>query len=239
MSLDEAAFQQGLAKVTDLVRQRFSDLANLPTTPLSTTIADTIAALPRTLPQHGKGLPATTDYLLDTLLPGILQGQSGPRYFGFVTGGVTPAAQLADIVSSSYDENAAVTLPGVTAATAIESRTLEMVLDLLDIPRDRYTGRTITTGATSSNVLGMGESMDEEWMVVAHAGSMRKGLPVLDVAPLTKRILVRSGWSAQLTDLTQSSHRRPLHPPTFLYSQSRWAGWNRCRTESRTDSPSL
>lgn len=38
----------------------------------------------------------------------------------------------------------------------LESRTLEMVLDLLDIPRDAFKGRTLTTGATASNILGLG-----------------------------------------------------------------------------------
>lgn len=158
MELDEPAFSAALSQVIDLIRQRYTELSRLPTTPTPADVSSTIAALPARLPEQGEGLSKTTNYLLETLLPGILQAQAGPRYFGFVTGGVTPAAQIADIVSSSYDENVQVTLPGVTAATAIESRTLEMVLDLLDIPRDRYEGRTITSGATSSNVLGLGQS---------------------------------------------------------------------------------
>lgn len=157
MDLDEPAFSAALSKVTDVIRQRYTDLSTLPTTPTPAAVSSTVSGLPAHLPESGQGVSATTDYLLETLLPGILQAQAGPRYFGFVTGGVTPAAQIADIVSSSYDENVQVTLPGVTAATAIESRTLEMVSDLLDVPRDRYEGRTITTGATSSNVLGLGE----------------------------------------------------------------------------------
>lgn len=170
MDLDEPAFNAALTRVTDVIRTRYADLSNLPTTPTPTVVASTIAALPAHLPEHGRALSQTTEYLLETLLPGILQAQCGPRYFGFVTGGVTPAAQIADVVSSSYDENVQVTLPGVTAATAIESRTLEMVLDLLDIPRDRYNGRTITTGATSSNVLGLGGFLP------LHAARLMRGL---------------------------------------------------------------
>lgn len=64
---------------------------------------------------------------------------------------------MAEVLSSSYDENVQVTLPGVTASTAFESRALELVLDLVDIPREKYLGRTITTGATASNVLGLGK----------------------------------------------------------------------------------
>lgn len=103
------------------------------------------------------GTSRTTSFLLDKILPGILQGQPGPRYFGFVVGGVTEAAQLADILARSYDENVQVTLPGVTASTAVEHRALEMVLDLLDLEREAFQGRTITSGATASNVLGLGE----------------------------------------------------------------------------------
>lgn len=157
MAMQQDEFASALQTVASIVQQRYAELDILPVTPLPAFVADTIAALPARLPDQGRGLSGTTDYLIDTLLPGILQAQSGPRYFGFVTGGVTPAAHLADILSSSYDENVQVTLPGGTAATAVESRTLEMVLDLLEIPRDRYTGRTITTGATASNVLGLGE----------------------------------------------------------------------------------
>lgn len=57
---------------------------------------------------------------------------------------------------TAYDENVQVALPE-TAATAIEARTLELVLDLIGVDRGVFEGRTITTGATASNVLGMGE----------------------------------------------------------------------------------
>jgi glutamate/tyrosine decarboxylase-like PLP-dependent enzyme len=158
MSETSSEFDDSLQRVFDHIRQRHHDLATLPTLSPPQIIQQTIASLPSTLPDKGKGTSETTSYLINTLLPGILQAQNGPRYFGFVVGGVTEAAQLADVLSGSYDENVQVTLPGVTASTAIESRTLELVLDLLDISRGKYTGRTITTGATASNVLGLGES---------------------------------------------------------------------------------
>lgn len=169
MSDPSPEFDDALERVFNLVRQRHHDLPTLPTTATPQDIAHTIASLPKTLPQEGKGTSQTAEYLINTLLPGILQAQNGPRYFGFVVGGVTEAAQLGDILAGSYDENVQVTLPGVTAATAIEARTLEMVLDLLDIPREVYTGRTITTGATSSNVLGLGESSTLRYQAVYSA----------------------------------------------------------------------
>lgn len=153
---DSPEFDHSLSTVVSHILDRHHSLSELPILPSPSDVQRTISSLPPALPQKGLGTTATTDYLLSTLLPGCLQAQNGPRYFGFVVGGVTEAAQLADILAGSYDENVQVALPGVTASTAIEARTLEMILDLLEIPREAYGGRTITTGATASNILGLG-----------------------------------------------------------------------------------
>lgn len=92
---------------------------------------------------------------LHTALPCLPTLPNGPRYFGFFTGGVTPAAQLADMLVTSYDENVQVALGEETASTAVEQRALEMVLDLLNIERTIFLGRTITSGARASNMLGL------------------------------------------------------------------------------------
>lgn len=42
-----------------------------------------------------------------------------------------------------------------TISTYVEARALDLVLELLNIPPSHFQGRTITTGATASNVLGM------------------------------------------------------------------------------------
>jgi glutamate/tyrosine decarboxylase-like PLP-dependent enzyme len=154
---ESVEFAQSFETVTRHVLGRYNDLSTLDTIPPKEAIAKSISSLPAVLPNKGLGTKETTSYLLNTLLPGCLPGQPGPRYFGFVTGGVTPSAQLADILTGSYDENVQMTLPGATASTAVEARTLELVLDLLNISRDNFQGRTITTGATASNVLGLGE----------------------------------------------------------------------------------
>ena len=41
-------------------------------------------------------------------------------------------------------------------AVALEQRALDMVLDLLDIPAEWFKGRSVTTGATASNIMGLG-----------------------------------------------------------------------------------
>lgn len=168
-------FNALLAKVAAHLAERDATLDTLPVTPSADTVAAIVAALPPGLPQAPLGTGVTLNYLLTSVLPGCLTAQNGPRYFGFVTGGVTPAAQLADILGSGYDENVQVTLGDTSAATAVEARTLEMVLDLLEIPRETYAGRTITTGATASNVLGLGASFGALRAEVVPAVQATKG----------------------------------------------------------------
>ena len=70
---------------------------------------------------------------------------------GFVTGGVTPAALLADYLVSTYDQNVQVHLPQ-SISTDVERHTIRMLCELLDLKG--FDG-TITTGATASNILGL------------------------------------------------------------------------------------
>ncbi|WVQ79331.1 hypothetical protein IAT38_001428 [Cryptococcus sp. DSM 104549] len=160
MTTTDAEFQAALSTVISHISSRHTSLPSLPTLPAPASITSALASLPPALPTTGLGTTSTTSYLLSSLLPGILQAQNGPRYFGFVVGGVTPAAQLADILAGSYDENVQVALGEETMSTAVEQRALEMVLDLLGIGREVFRGRTITTGATASNVLGLACARD-------------------------------------------------------------------------------
>lgn len=153
----EEDFTASLETVFNHINNRHSTLDTLKILPTPTAVSQSIASLPQHLPQKGLGTKSTTTYLINQLLPGILQAQNGNRYFGFVVGGVTPSAQLADILGGSYDENVQTTLSGVSASTAIEQRCLEFILDLVGIERSVFVGRTLTTGATASNILGLGE----------------------------------------------------------------------------------
>jgi glutamate/tyrosine decarboxylase-like PLP-dependent enzyme len=68
-----------------------------------------------------------------------------------VTGGVTPAALLADYLVSTYDQNVQVHLPQ-SISTYVEQHTIQMLCELLSL--DGFDG-TITTGATAGNILGI------------------------------------------------------------------------------------
>lgn len=182
---DDVAFESALDDVVRFIKQRRRDLGDpkaldtaelddvdTQATPLSIhgTRADrdrALLALPTHLPAQGLGTLATTSLLLSSILPGCLQAQPSSRYFGFVTGGVTASAQLADALVTALDENVQVCLPEVTISTALEARTLNLVLDLLEIRAETFTGKTLTTGATASNMLGLAVGRDA---VIARRG---------------------------------------------------------------------
>lgn len=165
------SFESALDDVVAFIKQRRRDLSEhtsqdsshkdpLPIHGTRTDRDRALLALPSSLPTHGLGTLPTTRLLLSSILPGCLTAQPSSRYFGFVTGGVTASSQLADTLVTSLDENVQVTLPDVTISTALEAKTLEMVLDLLGIENKVFEGRTLTTGATASNVLGMAVGRD-------------------------------------------------------------------------------
>ncbi len=83
--------------------------------------------------------------------PGIVRS-SGPRYFGFVTGGATPAALAGDWLASALDQNAGTWLMSPAAAQT-ELTVIRWLLDLFSLP-DSWSG-ALTTGATTANLCGL------------------------------------------------------------------------------------
>jgi glutamate/tyrosine decarboxylase-like PLP-dependent enzyme len=102
-------------------------------------------------------------HLTSTILPYLNLASLSPNYYGFVTGGATPAALLGDILASIFDQNVQVHLPKETLATTLEVVTLNLLTQLFRLPeadwavgrKDFNGGATFTTGATASNVLGL------------------------------------------------------------------------------------
>jgi hypothetical protein len=210
MSRHQDDFDTLLQRVTSHVLHRYDTLETLDTIPTQEKISSAVRALPAHLPEQGLGTHSATSFLFEQILPGCLPGQPGPRYFGFVTGGVTPAAQLADILTGSYDENVQMTLPNATVSTAVEARSLEMVLDLLEVPRENYPGRTITTGATASNVLGMGT-----YGLPVQYDSRADPQLVLETISTRDRPTSRRDTPTRKTDLP-AAPIFPLHPSLSL-----------------------
>ncbi|HTP40421.1 MAG TPA: pyridoxal-dependent decarboxylase [Steroidobacteraceae bacterium] len=96
----------------------------------------------------GPSDPMATLALLDDLVSPATLVETGPRFFGFVIGGVLPAALAANWLAASWDQNAAYysTTPGVAHA---EKTALAWLIGLFDLPADTAAG--FVTGATVAN----------------------------------------------------------------------------------------
>ncbi|MFJ1539903.1 pyridoxal phosphate-dependent decarboxylase family protein [Micromonospora chalcea] len=104
--------------------------------------------------------------------PGLV-ASAGPRYFGFVVGGASPAATAADMLAVGWDQIAfnAVTSP---AAVAAETAAGTWLKELLGIPATASVG--FVTGAQAANTAGLAAARHQ---VLADAGwdVQRRGLP--------------------------------------------------------------
>jgi glutamate/tyrosine decarboxylase-like PLP-dependent enzyme len=72
----------------------------------------------------------------------------GPRYFGYVVGGVLPAALGADWLTSAWDQMAG-SYVGSPAAAVIEETVADWLLELLELPAGTTVG--LTTGSQMGN----------------------------------------------------------------------------------------
>lgn len=124
--------------------------------PPPSSITAGVESLPANLTAHGLGEEATEAHLLSDICPGFNGPKTSPNYYGFVTGGVFPIAEVADNIVTAFDQNVAVHLPEQSISTLVEDKALGMLVELLKLDRgNHWQGRTFTTGATGANVLGL------------------------------------------------------------------------------------
>jgi len=87
--------------------------------------------------------------LFNTRFEPLMVGSSGPRYWGFVTGGATPASIVGDWLTTIYDQNPQGTTAQGDVSALIELETIQLLLELFELPKDFLGG--FVTGATLSN----------------------------------------------------------------------------------------
>jgi len=79
----------------------------------------------------------------------LIVASTGPRYWGFVTGGSTPASIVGDWLTAIYDQNTQAAKGQGDISAIIEIETIKLLLDLFNLPNDFVGG--FVTGATMSN----------------------------------------------------------------------------------------
>jgi len=107
------------------------------------------SALPD-LPQHGLGAAAVLHHFQKHYAD-EMANSAGPRYFGFVTGGSTPASVAGDWLVSVYDQ--VMSGSNDSAAHFIERQTLHFLKQLFGLDKE-YNG-VFVTGATMSNFVSL------------------------------------------------------------------------------------
>lgn len=143
--------------------------------PSESTVTRAREQLLQSLPETGTGLEETIRHLREEIAPGFNASSRSPNYYGFVTGGSTPAASLADNLVTTYDQNVQVHLPKETLATDVEDRALSMICQLLDLDPSHWQHRIFTTGATASNIVGIACGRE---FIIGEAAAVRHNLSI-------------------------------------------------------------
>ncbi|KAI5277130.1 PLP-dependent transferase [Aureobasidium subglaciale] len=135
--------------------------------PSTAELSHALGSMHRQVPLTGTGLESVQRHLSEDVAPAFNAGSQSSRYYGFVTGGATPAAVFADNMVTEYDQNVQVHLPNETIATDVEAASLDMICDLLGFSNKNFPHRTYTTGATASNIIGL--ACGREYVISATA----------------------------------------------------------------------
>lgn len=115
----------------------------------------------RAMPELGSGLQPTLEDFAARWEP-RLSASAGPRYLGFVIGGVTPAALAGDWLTATFDQNPISSLD--SAAPDLERETVGWLRELFGLS-DAHSG-TFLSGATMSNTVGL--AIAREWLGDRH-----------------------------------------------------------------------
>ena len=103
---------------------------------------------PSTLPTAGAGALAALEVFQQRFAP-LMVASTGPRYWGFVTGGATPAALAGDWLTSLYDQNTQSASQTGDVSAVVEFEAIKLLRELFGLPESFFGG--FVTGATMSN----------------------------------------------------------------------------------------
>lgn len=132
------------AKLTGL--DFLAQLEQVPTSPIGAAVKPSSE-----LPEGGGALDALQ--LFKAHYQQFISASSGPRYWGFVTGGTTPAALIGDWLCSVFDQNPQSVVMNGDVSAYIEFETIRLMRRLFNLP-DHFNG-SFVSGATMSNFTGL------------------------------------------------------------------------------------
>ena len=134
------------------------------------------------LNKEGLGGEKALEEFMQRFYKGIVSS-AGSKYFGFVTGGSTPAALMGDWLVSTFDQNA--TGRDNSSAAKIEEETINLLRQLFGLPQT-YSGAFVT-GATMANFVGL--AIGRQWVANELGFNIAKdgmyGLPPIKVISAT------------------------------------------------------
>jgi glutamate/tyrosine decarboxylase-like PLP-dependent enzyme len=151
-----------LGLTADYAAQFLGSLDERPVGPRA-SVEELRAALGGPLPVRGAEDAQVIADLIAAAEPGV-SAIAGGRYFGFVIGGALPAALAADWLTSTWDQNAGLSVIGPSAAV-VEEVALEWLRELLGLPEGVSGG--FVTGCQMAHVTALAAARHH---VLADAG---------------------------------------------------------------------
>jgi glutamate/tyrosine decarboxylase-like PLP-dependent enzyme len=150
------AEQDALARALDLARQYIARRGDRPVW-ATATLAELRASLGGPLPDGPLDPAHVIDALAHAAEPGLVT-TTGPRYFGFVTGGALPATVAAEWLAAAWDQPATLYVMS-PAGAVVEEVAGAWLLDLLGLPSHCSVG--FVTGCHMANFTALAAARHE------------------------------------------------------------------------------
>lgn len=147
LAVDKANIETLLEKVKQMAMQHFQNIETRPTSARNQEIRN------YSLPEEGLGSVEVL-HLFEETYQKMMCASSGPRYWGYVTGGTTPASVIGDWLATVYDQNTQSVQGEGDISAILEQETIKLLLDFFNLPKDFFGG--FVTGATMSNFTCLG-----------------------------------------------------------------------------------
>jgi glutamate/tyrosine decarboxylase-like PLP-dependent enzyme len=183
---------EGITSILEAIKRQSIDYLNgldeLPTSRVDQHVAVT------GLCQSGLGAQKTLELFNDHYKK-LMVSSAGPRYWGFVVGGVTPAALAGDWLTSVFDQNTQTTQGNGDISAILEIQTIRLMTELLGLP-ETFNGGFVT-GATMSNFTGL--AVGRQW------GGVQLG-----------KDIARDGMTGELVVLSATPHSSVIKSLSML-----------------------